>query len=69
MRLSIDPKRCQGHGQCESVAPALFRLDANGFAQLVFGSEADVPEAERRHAEDAIAMCPELAISAQDQEA
>lgn len=63
MRLSIDPQRCQGHGQCEAVAPALFGLGPDGFAYLVKGEDADVAQDERPSAEDAIAMCPEMAIS------
>jgi ferredoxin len=68
LKLSIDSRRCQGHGQCEAVAPGLFRLGPDGLAILVLGPEAEVPDAQLRPAEDAIAVCPEMAISWQAKE-
>lgn len=30
MRISVDHKRCEGHGMCEQLAPAIFELDDEG---------------------------------------
>lgn len=63
MKLSIDYARCQGHGQCESVAPALFQLGPDDRSHLRLGTDADVPDQQMSAADDAIAMCPEAAIA------
>lgn len=35
MRVSIDSDKCIGSGNCENAAPAVFRLDDAGLAQLL----------------------------------
>ncbi len=60
MRVSIDRERCQGHGRCYSLAPALFDEDDEGQG-VVLGSGA-VAEAQVPAASLAEANCPESAI-------
>lgn len=56
----IERGRCQGHGICAAVAPDIFDLDDDGKAiTLVNYVEAD----ERADLDEAVAMCPEKAIS------
>jgi ferredoxin len=48
MKINVDTEICQGHGRCAFVAPAVFSPD----------------ESRRAEVEEAIAACPEQAISA-----
>jgi ferredoxin len=58
--LTVDPERCQGHGRCVLINPALFDINDEGIAVVLapqpFG--AAVADAER-----AIGNCPEQAIA------
>ncbi len=61
MKASIDPARCQGHGRCYDLAPAVFSEDDEGYGQVVAdGMVAATQEAAARRAE---ANCPEHAIT------
>jgi ferredoxin len=58
--LTVDPERCQGHGRCVLINPALFDMNDEGIA-VVLDPEptgAAVADAER-----AIGNCPEQAIA------
>jgi ferredoxin len=50
VKVIVDRERCEGYGQCEAVAPDLFRLDDNGETQLLVGEDvpAGQPDAARR---------------------
>ena len=61
MRASIDPRRCQGHGRCYVLAPAVFGEDAEGYA-MVFGDGTVAAEGQVL-ARLAALNCPELAIT------
>lgn len=58
MKITIDRELCESHGQCEYVAPEVFRLDDDGNV-VVTGSEDD---ALRAQVELAASVCPTLAI-------
>ena len=60
MRLQIDSERCQGHGRCYDLVPALFGDDDEGFGK-VLGDGTVSPDNER-DARLAVANCPERAI-------
>ncbi|MEW9550569.1 ferredoxin [Nonomuraea sp. NPDC050783] len=60
MKLKIDPERCQGHGRCYDLAPALFGEDDEGYGRVL--GDGVVPEDEARTARLAVANCPERAI-------
>jgi ferredoxin len=63
MRVRIDEARCQGHGRCYGLAPAVFESDEEGSGQVV----ADpVPTGEEEAAQLAVANCPERAILIED---
>lgn len=60
MHINVDLDRCQGHGNCAMLAPALFRLDEHdGRAAPIAGELAPDQEALAR---EAAANCPERAI-------
>ncbi|HMG44332.1 MAG TPA: ferredoxin [Acidimicrobiales bacterium] len=54
MKVRLDPDRCQGHGRCYTLAPALFSGDD------------EIPADQARRAESAAANCPEHAITLDD---
>ena len=62
MKIKVDGKRCQGHGRCYTVAPDLLSDDDEGYVS-VRDQLIDVPEGEREAALDAVASCPEGAIT------
>jgi ferredoxin len=59
VKISVDPDLCQSHGRCAFVAPAVFSLDS----QLELAYEANPDQSQRVKVEEAIAGCPEQAIS------
>ncbi len=60
MKINVDTEICQGHGRCAFVAPAVFSLD--GDLTLTYHDSPD--ESRLAEVEEAIAACPEQAISA-----
>jgi ferredoxin len=58
-RLRVDPIACDGRGLCAEVLPELITLDDWGFPII---SGQDVPPALRRDAQEAIRLCPKLAL-------
>jgi ferredoxin len=57
----VDMDLCDGHGQCEFAAPAVFRLDDEG--ELHF--DPSPPASERARVEQAVRLCPVQAIRLQ----
>jgi ferredoxin len=60
--LSVDESRCTGHGRCYSAAPKLLSDDEEGFVTLRGGS-MEITDDQVADAEEAVAACPELAIT------
>jgi len=58
-RASIDPGACAAHGDCEAIAPEIFRLDD---VATVVGTGPDELMLE------AARVCPSVAISITDEE-
>lgn len=56
----VDPGRCQGHGRCTMLAPDVFDSDEAGYAIVLVD---EVPTGLLADVEEAIATCPERAIS------
>ena len=61
MKVSVDPKKCQGHGRCMMFDGDLFDCDELGYA--VVRGDGQVPESAREAAWLAEANCPEGAIT------
>jgi ferredoxin len=66
MKISIDSKRCQGHGRCYDLAPELFGEDEEGYG-VVLGNGV-VALAGQAQARLAVLNCPESAIEAEEAE-
>ncbi len=58
-RLVIDWTRCQGHGLCAHLVPELIHLDAQGYPVML---NIPVPDWLEKDAEQAVHMCPALAL-------
>lgn len=58
--VRVDAEKCQGHGRCKALAPALFKLDAYGNSQVI--GDGVVPEDQLEKAHLAKANCPEFAV-------
>ncbi|QKG20220.1 ferredoxin [Actinomadura verrucosospora] len=61
MKVRIDPGRCQGHGRCYDLAPALFGEDDEGYGTVL--GDGTVPADGEQDARRAAANCPERAIT------
>jgi ferredoxin len=59
MKISINWDRCEGHAQCALIAPEVFRLDDEDNVQIIDEALAQAPVSLL---EDAVAMCPAVAI-------
>lgn len=60
MKVQIDPEKCQGHGRCYDLAPALFGEDEEGYGQVL--GDGEVPPGSEDDARLAVLNCPEHAI-------
>ena len=61
MRVHVDAEKCQGHNRCYALAPELFDVDDLGNAIAL--NDGLVPEGLQEKAHQAMANCPEYAIS------
>ena len=59
MKVSVDQEVCIGSGNCQAIAPEIFKLQ-DGVSHVKVGS---VPEGLEEKAQDAINNCPVQAIS------
>ena len=59
VRLRINPIACDGRGLCAEVFPEMITLDDWGFPIL---RDQDVPRGLRPAAEEAVRLCPKLAL-------
>ena len=59
MRVRIDASRCEGHGRCYMLAPAVFDADENGSGTVIAEEIDDASIAAATLARD---NCPEDAI-------
>jgi ferredoxin len=64
MKVHIDAARCQGHGRCYDLAPAVFGEDEEGYGQVLHGGL--VPPGQESQAALAETNCPERAIEAEE---
>jgi sterol 14-demethylase len=60
VRIAVDRDLCQGHGVCESEAPAVFSVSKDGVLTVL---DETPPEPERRAVELAVRYCPTHALS------
>ncbi len=58
-RLSVDWTRCRGHGLCAHLVPELVQLDGQGYPVFL---DMPVPPWLQQEAQQAVQMCPSLAI-------
>jgi sterol 14-demethylase len=65
MRIAVDRGLCQGHGVCESEAPALFSVSKQGELTVLDESPQDD---QRAALELAVKYCPTHALSIVDEE-
>jgi len=60
MKVAVDADVCQGHARCWEICPEVFSLDEEGHALVAV---ADVPPELEEDVAEAVANCPERAIS------
>jgi sterol 14-demethylase len=60
VRIHVDRDLCQGHGVCESEAPAVFEVSKDGVLTVL---QEHPPESERRAVELAVTYCPTHALT------
>ena len=60
MRIRVDRDRCEGHGRCYTLAPALVEPDDLGNGREI--GDGSVPADQEGNARLAEANCPERAV-------
>jgi ferredoxin len=63
MRVEVDSKVCEGHGQCFVVAEEVYDLDEDGYALIRESSRDAVPPELEEQARDGASACPVQAIT------
>ena len=63
MRVTIDDRRCQGHGRCEQISDDIFLVNDDGMGIVVTSEPGDDLIADVKLA---ISNCPERAIAMVD---
>ena len=61
MKAWVDADRCRGHGVCCTFSPEVFDLSDDGYAEVTM---PEVPAEYEDAVRDAVANCPEHAITA-----
>jgi ferredoxin len=59
MKIVVDFEICQSHGLCTEAAPTVFKLDDDGFLQIL---QESPPESLRGAVDRAVRECPAGAI-------
>ncbi|HUS61560.1 MAG TPA: ferredoxin [Acidimicrobiales bacterium] len=59
-RIVVDRDLCQGHGVCESEAPAVFAVSKDGVLTVL---QESPPDTDRNAVEQAATFCPTHALS------
>jgi sterol 14alpha-demethylase len=59
-RIAVDRDLCQGHGVCESEAPAVFAVSKSGELTVL---DETPPDGQRPAVEQAVRYCPTHALS------
>lgn len=63
MRVVVDLDRCEGNAFCVNIAPEVFQLDDDEYAEVI---SDPVPVEQETLVEQAIAACPRAALSRKD---
>lgn len=63
MRVEVDYDKCQSAGVCESLAPHVFELRADG---MMYVLAQDVTAADEADVRDAVAACPSFALTVRE---
>ncbi len=64
MKIHVDESRCEGHGRCYALAPALIEADDIGNGHEI--GDGSVPAEHEHEARLAVANCPERAVVLED---
>ena len=65
MKVHVDEERCEGHGRCYALAPAVFEPDDLGNGREI--GDGTVAPGEEERARLAVANCPEVAITIEEE--
>jgi ferredoxin len=60
MKITVDPKACQGHARCNALHPDLFELDDLGYSIV---RDLEIPAGQEDRVDQVIRVCPERAIA------
>jgi ferredoxin len=59
MKVEVDRERCEGHGLCELIAPAVFQLDDQGVMHIA----TEMPAGQTDAVAAAVRTCPVAALT------
>lgn len=64
MKALVDSTRCNAYGSCTQLCPSVFSLDDWGYASVE--GDGTFAEPDREAVRQAVAACPEKAISIEE---
>ena len=64
MKVRVDESKCEGHGRCYALAPALFEIDDLESSSVV--GDGSVNPADEALVRRVAANCPEFAVEIVD---
>ncbi|GLW99439.1 ferredoxin [Microtetraspora sp. NBRC 16547] len=59
MRIELNQQLCEGHSQCEIIAPQYFEVREDGKAHLL---RTDLPPEDRELLAEVVLRCPVVAV-------
>lgn len=63
MKVEVDYEKCQSAGVCESLAPHVFELRADG---MMYVLQQEVSADDEADVRDAVAACPSFALQVRE---
>ena len=66
MKIKVDKDKCYMSGECYYNHPELFKMGDDGFPVILVDEIGEADVEIRKHALEAIEVCPAVAISMED---
>ena len=63
MKVEVDKDKCFMSGECYYNHPELFKMGEDGYPVVLVDDISDDATTMRKHADEAIEVCPAVAIS------
>ena len=62
MKVRVDPDRCDAYGECERIAPRVFKVEGDNVVVTIL-IPGEIPEDYEGHVIRAVERCPKAALT------